>query len=159
MPNKLSVDAEALKLLTQALKEANLTELEYQQGETKIRLSAMPPSPVVPTFSMGSPLVQQVASSPMIQPEEPESVNKDEEGFAVTSPIVGTVYVAPKPGDPPFVKEGDAVEEGQTLLIIEAMKVMNPVRAPHRGYIKKVLIHNAAPVEFGETLLTLEKAA
>jgi acetyl-CoA carboxylase biotin carboxyl carrier protein len=75
--------------------------------------------------------------------------------MAITSPLVGTVYLAPDPSSPPFVTPGASVQEGQTLLIVEAMKVMNPVRAPRTGIIKEICIENAAPVEFGETLLYL----
>jgi acetyl-CoA carboxylase biotin carboxyl carrier protein len=75
---------------------------------------------------------------------------------AVNSPMVGTVYVAPEPGANPFVKVGDTVKEGQTLLLIEAMKTMNPIRAPKAGKIAQVLVTNAAPVEYGEVLLIIE---
>ena len=75
---------------------------------------------------------------------------------AVTSPMVGTVYVAPEPGATPFIKTGDTVIEGQTLLLIEAMKTMNPIRAPRAGTVSQIFITNAAPVEYGEVLLILE---
>ena len=75
---------------------------------------------------------------------------------AVTSPMVGTVYVAPEPGAAPFIKEGDAVKEGQTLLLIEAMKTMNPIRAPRAGKVAQIFATNAAPVEYGEVLLIIE---
>src|SRR3546814_2668007 len=78
---------------------------------------------------------------------------------AVTAPMVGTVYVASEPGAPPFVKAGDEVHEGQVLLIIEAMKVMNPLAAPRAGTVKQILVTDGQPVEYGEPLLVIEKAA
>jgi len=75
---------------------------------------------------------------------------------AVTSPMVGTAYVAAEPGSPPFVKVGDTVKAGQTLLIIEAMKVMNPIKAPKAGRVSQVLVADAQPVEFGEVLMVIE---
>ena len=77
------------------------------------------------------------------------------DGNAVTSPVVGTVYLSPQPGDPPFIKPGDTVREGDTLLIIEAMKVMNQIPAPRAGTVKEILTDDAQPVEFGEPLVLL----
>ena len=74
---------------------------------------------------------------------------------AVTSPMVGTVYVAPEPGKPPFVKVGDQVQEGDTLLIVEAMKTMNPILSPRSGKVTEILIHDSEPVEFGQALLVI----
>jgi acetyl-CoA carboxylase biotin carboxyl carrier protein len=162
MSSKLNVDAEALGLLAEILKESELTELEYQQGEVKIRLSRtagttpvfapqpLPTLNVIPPSGSGQPPLSE-GHVPQAPETPPENI------ISITSPIVGTAYLAPQPGESPFIKEGDAVQEGQTLLIIEAMKVMNPIRAPQNGYVKKVKVHNAAPVEFAEELVLLDK--
>ena len=115
---------------------------------------ASPPSlvtarggPVTEIFA--NPCPPPAAASPQVQP-----ARRDPDG-AVTSPMVGTVYIAPEPGKPAFVKVGDAVREGDTLLIVEAMKTMNPIPAPRSGTVKEILVHDAQPVEFGQALLVL----
>ena len=113
---------------------------------------------------MARPTLQTVASVPSPPPSPPqaaEAAAPDGAGNAVpagavTSPIVGTAYLAPEPGAPAFVRAGDSVSEGQTILIIEAMKVMNPIRAPFSGTVKQIVIKDAQPVEFGEVLMVLE---
>lgn len=152
MGSKVEIDDEAVGLLVRLLTESNLTEIEYKQHDTHIRVTKAPP-PVIsqnlPAFSSLSETIPQT-SSPQQTTDTPV-----EKGMAITSPLVGTVYLAPDPSSPPFVTPGASVQEGQTLLIVEAMKVMNPVRAPSTGTIKEICIENAAPVEFGETLLYL----
>lgn len=105
----------------------------------------------MPAVNMSSdPAVPQVANT-----DAPSTVAASHPG-AVTSPMVGTAYMQGEPGAPPFVKKGDSVSEGDTIVIIEAMKVMNPIKAPKSGTVTQVLVENAQPVEFGEVLVVIE---
>jgi acetyl-CoA carboxylase biotin carboxyl carrier protein len=131
-----------------------LTEIEYAVGDTRIRVareSAGTASAPMPAATNGAapPQPQQPA------PEKPATNGAGHPG-AVTSPIVGIAYLAAEPGAPPFVRVGDAVAEGQTLLIIEAMKVMNQIRAPRAGRVTSIFVEDAAPVEYGAALMLLE---
>ena len=137
-------DAELIRTLAALLTETGLTEIEYAIGDRRIRIARTPaaaPSAVVPA----------VASSPPL----PASTPRDNPGD-VRAPMVGTVYLAPQPGDPPFVRLGDSVVEGQPLLIIEAMKVMNQIRAHRPGRIAQIVVADAQPVEYGAVLMTIE---
>ena len=143
---KLEVNEEAVRKLADLLKEMELSEIEYESGDQKIRVArgqilavqSLPPAPVAGLAPAAA---------------------KTEEGppaGAVVSPMVGTVYTAPEPGAPNFVNVGDTVQKGQTLLIIEAMKVMNPLPSPRAGRVAQVLVESGAPVEFGEPLVVIE---
>ncbi len=158
MPEKFVVDGESVRGLAKLLEETGLTEIEYQVGTQRIRVarasqqmatphyvSHVPSPPLQPTPSTSSP----TEGTPSIEPSV-------EQGEAITSPMVGTAYLSAEPGAPHFVKVGDLVKKGDTLLIVEAMKVMNPIRAPRDGKIKEVCVSDTKPVEFGETLLFLE---
>jgi acetyl-CoA carboxylase biotin carboxyl carrier protein len=139
------------------LTETGLTEIEIEQGGRRIRVARqnaphISAAPVAVT-SMSEPvtappIVAAVAATPA------QPAKRDGDG-AVHSPMVGTVYVAPEPGKPPFVKVGDTVREGDTLLIVEAMKTMNPIPSPRAGTIREILVHDTQPVEFGQTLLVI----
>jgi acetyl-CoA carboxylase biotin carboxyl carrier protein len=143
---RFDVDEALVRKLSTLLVETGLTEIEYHKGEERIRVSRnsapATPAPVVVT-------APAVAATPAAAAAEPE-------GFIVAAPMVGTVYLAPEPGKPPFVRPGDAVSQGQTLLLIEAMKTYNDVRAPRAGKVLRVLVGDATPVEYGEALLVLE---
>ena len=134
-------DAELIRTLAALLSETGLTEIEYAIGDRRIRIARVPGGPA-PTIGAPSPL-----------PAPPGPV--DHSG-AVKAPMVGTAYLAPQPGDPPFVRLGDAVTEGQALLIIEAMKVMNQIRAHRPGRIAEILVADAQPVEYGAILMIIE---
>jgi acetyl-CoA carboxylase biotin carboxyl carrier protein len=138
-------DAELIRTLAALLNETGLTEIEYAIGDRRIRIARVPGAPGLAT----TPAV--AALSPLPVPAAPV----DHSG-AVKAPMVGTAYLAPQPGDPPFVRLGDAVTEGQPLLIIEAMKVMNQIRAHRAGRIAQILIADAQPVEYGAILMLLE---
>jgi acetyl-CoA carboxylase biotin carboxyl carrier protein len=148
---RLTIDPEVIRQLAALLEETGLDEIEVADGGRHVRVgrakapvvttTAAPTSAAAPPASPAAPVAEAPASGPP--------------AGAVTSPMVGTVYLSPEPGSPPFVKVGDQVETGQTLLIIEAMKVMNPIRAPRGGRVGAVMVANGAPVEFGETLLVL----
>ena len=138
--------------LADILDKSGLAELEYETDAVAIRLSRVTgAAPVVAP----APGVTAPAAAPA--PAEPTAVaNPADHQGAVTSPMVGTVYTAPEPGATDFVSEGDMVKAGQTLFIVEAMKVMNPITAPSAGKVTKILVQNAQPIEFGEALAIIE---
>jgi acetyl-CoA carboxylase biotin carboxyl carrier protein len=149
--SELSVDAELVRQLALLLNETGLTEIEYAVGERRIRVARG--GPPVTNFSIAPPGPGgHHAAAPA--PAAPAAL-ADHPG-AVKSPMVGTAYLAPQPGAPPFVKVGDPVTEGQVILIIEAMKVMNQIRSPRAGRVAELLVADGSPVEFGEVLMVLE---
>lgn len=148
MADKLTIDPDLIRRLADLLKETGLGEIEYAEGDRRVRV-AMP--------GAGTPAVSPApaAMAAPATPIGPATIEAPVAG-AVTSPMVGTVYLSPEPNAPAFVKPGDKVREGQTVLIIEAMKVMNAIRAPRAGTVTRVLVANGAPVEYGEPLLVIE---
>jgi acetyl-CoA carboxylase biotin carboxyl carrier protein len=153
-----SFDEELVRRLSHLLKETDLSEIEVETGGHRIRVArqinvqatapAAPAAPAQPAQGGG-----EASSAPK---PGPEATAEQVPPGAVTSPMVGTVYVGPDPNSPPYVRVGDKVSEGDTLLIIEAMKVMNPLPAPRTGTVTQILISDGQPVEFGEPLLVLE---
>jgi acetyl-CoA carboxylase biotin carboxyl carrier protein len=139
--------------LADILDQAGLAELEYETEAVAIRLSRVnnttPAVAVAPTAA--APVSAASAPAEPAAPANPA----DHQG-AVTSPMVGTVYTAPEPQAAEFVTEGDMVKAGQTLFIVEAMKVMNPITAPAAGKVTKIFVQNAQPIEFGEALAIIE---
>ena len=152
MPGKLMIDAELIRRLAELLKETGLGEIEYAEGERRIRIAM--PAAAAPVVAAASAPVPAAAAAPAAAPSAAGAANAP--AGALTSPMVGTAYLAPEPSAPPFVKPGDKVREGQTVLIIEAMKVMNAIRAPRAGTVTRVLVTDGAPVEYGEPLLVIE---
>ncbi len=150
----MKIDSDAIRELAELLNETGLTEVEVADGDKSIRVSkggTVIAGASAPAVSMASdPAAPQIANT-----QAPSTVGASHPG-AVTSPMVGTAYMQGEPGSPPFVKKGDSVSEGDTLVIIEAMKVMNPIKAPKSGTITQVLVENAQPVEFGEVLVVIE---
>lgn len=156
----LNVDTALVRELADILAETGLTEIEVEDDDRKIRVSrgAVAAAPAAPAAQMhvAAPAVGQPAGSPS---GAEQSGNEGGEGAqvdlanAVRSPMVGTAYLASDPGSPNFVKVGDAVKAGDTLLIVEAMKVMNPITAPKDGTVKDMLIGNGEPVEFDQPLV------
>jgi acetyl-CoA carboxylase biotin carboxyl carrier protein len=142
----LSIDGDLVRSLAALLEETGLTEIEYAVGERRIRVARGGT-----TVAYAAPS----ASAPAESRPEVRTATVDHPG-AVKSPMVGTAYIAPQPDQPPFVKLGDKVEEGQVLLIIEAMKVMNQIRAPRAGRVAEVLVSDGAPVEYGQILMVIE---
>lgn len=152
--SKPGIDAAAIRELAQLLSETGLTEIEVEQGGMRLRV-ARQPSPVlshVPPVAT-NPSAQLAAPAPLA--EAPASKPEGPHPGAITSPMVGTVYVSAQPGAAPFIKVGDQVKEGDTLLIVEAMKTMNPIAAPRAGTVTEICIADTQPVEFGQTLLIL----
>ena len=139
--------------LADILDQAGLAELEYETEAVAIRLSRV--SNTAPAVAMAAaPAAAVSAASAPAEPAAP--ANPADHQGAVISPMVGTVYTAPEPGAAEFVTEGDMVKAGQTLFIVEAMKVMNPITAPAAGKVTKIFVQNAQPIEFGEALAIIE---
>ncbi len=152
---KLEVDTELIRGLAALLEETGLSEIELGEGDRRIRVVRnSSPSPAAAAAAVAT-AAEGAAAPPDAKPAAPAAVDADHPG-AVTSPMVGTVYLAPEPGAPPFVNVGDMVKKGQTLIIIEAMKHLNPIRAPRAGSVKRILVENGAPIEYGQALLILE---
>lgn len=151
----MKIDEQAIRKLAELLDETKLTEIEVAEGEQVIRVSrggAVLSSGAMPMgFSMPSdPTIPQQANT-----NAPSNIATNHPG-AVVSPMVGTVYMQAEPGASPFVKKGDVVSAGETLLIIEAMKVMNPIKASKSGTITQILVQSGQPVEFGDVLMVIE---
>jgi acetyl-CoA carboxylase biotin carboxyl carrier protein len=143
------IDLDEIRALAELLDDAELTEIEVKIGDKRIRLSRQ-------AVAVGQPVAASMMPATAQPVAAPAAVEAAHHAGAVTSPMVGTVYVAPEPGAAPFVQVGDTVTEGQTLLIVEAMKTMNPIPAPRAGRITGILIADAQPVEFGEPLMVIE---
>jgi acetyl-CoA carboxylase biotin carboxyl carrier protein len=141
------IDADAIRALAELLTETNLTEIEIENGGGRIRVSRQSAGNGGGTHF--------VAAAPTSAPAAETAKPSGPHPGAVTSPMVGTVYVSPQPGAPAFVKVGDTVKEGDTLLIVEAMKTMNPIIAPRGGKVIEINVHDAQPVEFGQTLVII----
>lgn len=151
---KPSVDTALVRELADVLNDTGLTEIEIERGELRIRITkaavvAAQPSASAPAGFAAPPLP---ASAPV---EPAPTVAAAAPADAVKSPMVGTVYLQPQPGSPPFARVGEKVSEGQTLLLIEAMKTMNPITAPKSGVLAQLLVSDGQPVEFGEPLLVI----
>jgi acetyl-CoA carboxylase biotin carboxyl carrier protein len=154
----MQVDRSLVRDLAELLKETDLSEIEVVDGERRVRVARQI---VVNTAVAAAPVqiapAQQAQGAPaQAIPAAGQPQETAKHPGTLPSPMVGTVYLAAEPGKPPFVSVGSAVKEGQTLLIIEAMKVMNPILAPRAGTITKILVSNEQPVEYGESLLIIE---
>ena len=150
MAEKFSVDGDSVRGLAELLEETGLTEIEYQVGDHRIRV-VRGSAPAIISHTSGPVASAPIPLREVSAPETPQA-----QGEAVKSPMVGTVYLSSEPGTASFVKAGSSVKKGDTLLIIEAMKVMNPIRAPRDGKVLSVCVDDASPVEFGEPLVILE---
>ena len=146
---RIPFDPDAIRALAAVLNETGLTEIEIAEKDSRIRVvraSVSPPAAAVAAPAVAAP----VAISPGPSPEESTPPG------AVLSPMVGVAYLAPEPGAAPFITVGQSVTAGQTLLLIEAMKTFNQIRAPKAGTVARILVANSTPVEYGEVLLILE---
>lgn len=156
----LNIDTALIETLAELLQRTGLTEIELNEGETKIRV-AKQPAPVAASFPamaapVQAPLQAMAPAAEVAAPAKPAGSADSEHPGAIRAPMVGTAYLTPEPGADPFMSVGAEVREGQTLLIVEAMKVMNPIRAPRSGRIAKILVTNGAPVEYDELLLIID---
>ena len=149
---KFEVSEELVRKLADLLQETGLNEIEYEVNNHRIRVAKGAAVASFAAAPAAAPHPAPCAPAPVANAGGAEAIPAG----AVTAPMVGTVYVASSPGTPPFVKVGDSVSEGQTLLIIEAMKVMNPLAAPRAGTVTQILISDGQPVEYGEPLLVIE---
>lgn len=149
----MKIDYKAIKKLAELLDDTGLNEIEVADGDQAVRVSK---GGGVAVHGAGAPVV--MASDPAV----PQVANTSAPGTAVlhtgalTSPMVGTVYLQSEPGSPPFIQKGHTVKTGDTLMIIEAMKVMNPIKADKSGTITQILVDDAQPVEFGDALVVIE---
>ena len=151
-----AIDTRLVRKLAGILTTTGLTEIEVEKGGLRIKVArqagqivtAAPPAPVGPAPAAPPAAVAAAAAAP--------AAPTTAAGEQVKSPMVGTIYLAGQPGAQPFVKIGDKVTAGQTLLIVEAMKTMNPIPSPRAGTVLQVLVSDGKPVEFGEPLLVLE---
>lgn len=150
MKDKPPVDSAAIRELANLLTEAGLTEIEVEQGGMRLRVVRQ----ATPVVSHGAPMAITHAAAPAVEAAAPTKPSGPAAG-SVPSPMVGTVYMSPEPGKPPFVTVGATVKEGDTLMIVEAMKTMNPILAPRGGKITEICIKDTQPVEFGQTLLII----
>jgi len=141
-----------IRALAGLLAETGLTEIEYAIGDHRIRVAREPAG----NGHAAPPVPAPGATNGPGAPLESPAINGAAHPGTVTSPIVGIAYLAPQPGSAPFVRIGDSVSEGQTLLIIEAMKVMNQIRAPHAGRVTRIFAEDAEPVEYGAALMLIE---
>lgn len=150
------IDARLVRKLADILTETGLSEIEVEHNDLKIRVAkTLAPAPAAVHYAPPPAAVATAAPAPSAAPAAaPEAAAR--KGDVVNSPMVGTVYLQPQPDAPAFVKVGDTVTAGQTLLIVEAMKTMNPIPAPRGGKIVEIIVQDAQPVEFGEPLVVIE---
>lgn len=146
---KFDVDESLVRKLAELLQETGLNEIEYENGTERIRVNRGTATFAAAPVAHAAPAAPNAGPAPQAAPDQPPS-------GAVTSPMVGTAYLAPEPGAASFVKVGDRIAKGQTLLIIEAMKVMNPIAAPHAGTVVDILVQDGRPVEYGEVLMVVQ---
>ena len=143
----MKIDKKIIKELSDYLDEFNLTELEYTEKDTKIKVSK---NNISINNQTNQTLSKEISSNKNLESQ------KDTSGIEVTSPIIGTAYHAPEPGAKKFVEVGKKIKKGDTVMIVEAMKTMNHVPSSSDGIVKKILVADGQPVEFGQTLIILE---
>ena len=148
---KSEIDRQLVRDLAGILDETNLTEIEVELGDLKVRVARQ--AAAVQTFAAAPAAALAAPAAPAAPAAAPA---RDKSGNAVNSPMVGTAYAAPAPGAKVFIEVGQSVREGQTLLIIEAMKTMNQIPSPRSGTVTAILFEDAQPVEFGEPLVIIE---
>lgn len=152
-------DTALIRDLAVLLDETNLSEIELEQGDTRIRVARQMSINAPVSVAAPAPVAAAAApaaAAPAAAPTEPVAEKPAQSGSTVTSPMVGTAYLSPEPGAPVFIQVGDQVSEGQTILIVEAMKTMNNIPSTKSGTVKQILVDDAQPVEFGEPLIVVE---
>ncbi|MET0182246.1 MAG: acetyl-CoA carboxylase biotin carboxyl carrier protein [Caulobacterales bacterium] len=150
------IDPDLVRELASILSETGLTEIEVEHGELKLRLAKTVTYAAAPAMYAPAPMAAPLAAATPAAAPAAAVVDKKLDPGAVLSPMVGTAYLSPEPGAKLFVNVGDTVSDGQTLMIVEAMKTFNPIPAPRAGKIKEILVSDAQPVEFGQALIILE---
>jgi len=152
------MDIRKVKKLIELLDESGIAEIEITEGEESVRISRYSPSALAAPVAMAAPAPLAVAAAAPAAAPEP-ATEPEEDGFEVAAPMVGTFYASASPGAAPYVQVGDRVNEGDTLCIIEAMKMMNQIEAEVSGVIKSIRVQNGEPVEYGQTLVVIDQRA
>lgn len=151
------MDIRKVKKLIELLEESGIAEIEINEGEESVRISRYSQNaPAVPVQQFAAAPAAAPAPAPAATTDTPNDDPKEIEGHTVNAPMVGTFYSASAPGAPDFVKVGDSVKKGDTVCIIEAMKILNQIEADKSGKVTAVLVDNAQPVEFGQPLVVIE---
>ncbi len=141
----MKIDKKLIKELVNCLGEFNITEIEYQDGDKKIKVS-----------KASKNTLEKGVTSAVVSPNKSVLTESVERGTRIKSPIIGTAYLAPEPGAKKFIEVGDKIKKGQTVMIVEAMKTMNHVPSTSEGTVKKIMVNDGQPVEFGQTLVILD---
>ena len=151
------MDIRKVKKLIELLDESGIAEIEITEGEESVRISRYAPSApaVAAPVAIAAPGAAAPVAVPAVAPAA--AAEPEEDGFEVTAPMVGTFYAASSPGAAPYVQVGDRVNEGDTLCIIEAMKMMNQIEAETSGMVKSIRLQNGEPVEFGQTMIVIDQ--
>ncbi len=152
MSDSFDIDPDLVRKLADLLNETGLGEIEYEDNGKRVRVAL----PGAGGPAVAAPVVAPVPATAPAAAPSPAGADAAAHPGAVPSPMVGTVYLSQAPEDPPFVKAGDTVREGQTLLLIEAMKTFNEVKAPRAGTVQSIAVASGQPVEFGEVLAIIE---
>jgi len=153
----MRIDPALVRELAQLLTDNELTEIEVQDGERRIKVSREPAAIIgaAPAAAPSLAAAPALSAPPMHGKEDIGAPEEEVAGHTVKSPMVGTAFLSPEPGAKPFVEAGDTVKAGDTLLIVEAMKVMNPITAPEGGIVKKLMVADGQPVEFDQPLVVI----
>lgn len=150
----MTIDEKLVRQLADILAETGLTEIEVEEGDRRVRVSrAAPAAPAAPMVAAAP--VAAATPAPVAAPAPAREAPAADTTNALKSPMVGTVYLSPEPGAAEFVKVGDQVKPGDTVLIVEAMKVMNPITATTAGTVKAILVENGQPIEFDQPLIVI----
>ena len=157
------MDIRKVKKLIELLDESGIAEIEITEGEESVRISRYPqgaataPAPAAVVAPAPAPIAAPVPSAAPEAAETPPAAAADDDGYVVTAPMVGTFYAASSPGAAPYVQVGDRINEGDTLCIIEAMKMMNQIESDVSGVVKSIRVQNGEPVEYGQTLFVIDQ--
>ncbi len=154
------MDIRKVKKLIELLEESGIAEIEISEGEDSVRISRFGSNVAAPVAVAMPPAAPAATAPPAPAPSSPVAMAEaEEDGHVVTAPMVGTFYTSASPGSPPFVQVGDRVNVGDTLCIVEAMKMMNPIEAEVSGAIKSIRVQNGEPVEYGQILFVIDQRA
>jgi acetyl-CoA carboxylase biotin carboxyl carrier protein len=152
------MDIRKVKKLIELLDESGIAEIEITEGEESVRISrysqSAPAAPVAAPIAVAAPVAAAPAAPAEAAPAAPDP---EDDGFLITAPMVGTFYAASSPGAAPYVQVGDRINEGDTLCIIEAMKMMNQIESDVSGVVKSIRVQNGEPVEYGQTLIVIDQ--
>ncbi len=153
--SKFEIDKDIIRELAEIMSDTGLGEIEVESGNHRLRVSRGSTAPVAVQAAPAA-IAAPAAPAHVAAPDAAAASDTDNHPGAVKSPMVGTAYLSPEPGAAVFVNPGDTVSQGQTLLIVEAMKTMNPIAAPKGGKVVDILVEDATPVEFGQPLVIIE---